>query len=101
LISDERPGWANLTNTVTDPEQSRRFCLGCHIASDGVPGSQVVEGIVMNTIPSGEIEHGSTGTRGCFECHGGDYSSPTSSNVHNLSAFASGKDPTERERETE
>jgi hypothetical protein len=83
LISDERPGWANLTNTKTDPTQNRRFCLGCHIPSDGVPGSQVVEGIVMNTIPS-EVGHLSTDVRGCFECHGSDYSSSTSFNVHHL-----------------
>lgn len=81
LISDERPGWANLTNTRTDPEQNRRFCLGCHIASDGMPGSQVVEGIIMNTL-SDEESHGTTDPRGCFDCHGNDYSSPGSYNVH-------------------
>ncbi len=81
-LSDERPGWYNLTNTKTDPAQSRRFCLGCHISSDGVPGSQTVEGIIMNAIPN-EDGHASTDTRGCFECHGNDYSSPTSRNVHN------------------
>ncbi len=82
VISDERPGWYGLTDTKTDPVQSRRFCLGCHIPSDGIPGSQMVEGIVMNTIPN-ESGHLSTDTRGCFQCHGSDYSSPTSNNVHN------------------
>jgi hypothetical protein len=82
VISDERVGWNSLTNTKTDPAQSRRFCLGCHIPSDGIPGSQMVEGIVMNTIPD-EDGHASTDTRGCFQCHGADYSSPTSNNVHN------------------
>ena len=83
LISDERPGWSNLTNTKTDPEQSRRFCFGCHIPSDGIPGSQTVEGIVMNTLPNKKA-HEFADTRGCFECHGSDYSSATSKNVHNL-----------------
>ncbi len=82
VISDERDGWYGLTNTKTDPTQSRRFCLGCHIPSDGMPGSLIVEGIVMNTIPL-ENGHASTDTQGCFECHGADYSSPTSNNVHN------------------
>lgn len=82
LISDERPGWSNLTDTKTDPAQSRRFCLGCHIPSDGVPGSITVEGIIMNAIPN-EDGHLSTDARGCFECHGADYASPQSNNVHN------------------
>jgi len=82
LISDERPGWANLTNTLVDPGQNRQFCLGCHIPSDGFPGSQVVAGIVMNTL-SDEAPHGSTSFQGCFECHGADYSTSTSNNVHN------------------
>ena len=81
LISDERPGWANLTDTKTDPAQSRLFCLGCHIPSDGAPGSRQVEGIVMNAIPDRE-GHQSTSFQGCFECHGSDYSSPNSENVH-------------------
>jgi hypothetical protein len=36
----------------------------------------------MNTIPN-EDGHASTDMQGCFECHGADYSSPTSNNVHN------------------
>lgn len=82
LLSDERPGWSNLTDTKNDPIQSRRFCLGCHIVSDGVPGSNIVEGIVMNTLPP-EDGHQAADFRGCFECHGSDYSSSTSFNVHN------------------
>lgn len=84
LISDQRPGWNGLTATKTDPEQSRRFCLGCHIASDGLPGSITVEGIVMNTLPE-KGDHQSSATRGCFECHGADYSGPNSYNVHHPS----------------
>lgn len=80
-LSDQRPGWKGLTDTRNDPAQSRAFCLGCHIPADGVPGSITVDGIVMNTLPD-EDEHRSNRTEGCFECHGSDYSSPTSSNVH-------------------
>ena len=82
LISDSRPGWANLTNTLGDPNQSRRFCLGCHIASDGIMGSQTVNGIVMNTI-SDRDGHRSMEWTGCYECHGADYTGSTSRNVHN------------------
>ncbi|MFN0152457.1 MAG: hypothetical protein ACKVU1_17260 [bacterium] len=84
LISDQRPGWSGLTNTLDDAAQARRFCLGCHIPSDGIPGSQTVEGIVMNTLPD-EDEHMSTATESCHDCHGRDYSSPTGKNVHNPS----------------
>jgi cytochrome c553 len=82
LISDERPGWANLSATKKDPVNNRRFCLGCHIPADGVAGSQTVEGIVMNTM-SNLPEHNFLSIAGCFECHGSDYASPTSNNVHN------------------
>jgi hypothetical protein len=82
LISDQRPGWANLSATKRDPVQNRRFCLGCHIPTDGVAGSQTVEGIVMNTL-SDLPEHYTLSVAGCFQCHGNDYSSPTSNNVHN------------------
>jgi len=81
LLSDQRPGWQGLTNTRTDWEQNRRFCLGCHIPSDGVPGSIQVGGIVMNALPL-QGPHNSIAHRGCFECHGNDYSEPTSFNVH-------------------
>ena len=81
-LSDQRPGWSGLTATQSDPEQSRRFCFGCHVPADGVPGSQVVEGIVMNTLSDLE-PHRSTAVQGCFECHGNDYSGPTALNVHN------------------
>lgn len=81
LISDERPGWDNLTDTLADPIQNRRFCLGCHIDSDGIPGSNVVNGIVMNTL-SAVPGHQSVDMEGCGTCHGDDYSSSTSFNVH-------------------
>jgi hypothetical protein len=82
LISDERDGWYGLTHTKDDPAQSRRFCLGCHIPSDGVAGSLTVEGIVMNAIPD-RPGHRGTDTQGCFQCHGAAYSSSQSFNVHN------------------
>jgi predicted CXXCH cytochrome family protein len=90
LISDQRPEWSGLDNTLKDAAQGRRFCLGCHIPSDGTPGSQTVEGIVMNTIPDETPEHRSTGTRNCNDCHGNDYSGPTAHNVHNPSEGESG-----------
>jgi nitrate reductase cytochrome c-type subunit len=83
-LSDQRPGWKGLTATRTDRAQSRRFCLGCHIPSNGTPGSISVEGILMNRLPN-ESAHRSTATEGCFECHGADYSTPTGFNVHHPS----------------
>jgi hypothetical protein len=82
VISDQRPGWSGLTDTINDAEQCRRFCLGCHIPSDGVAGTQEVEGILMNTLSS-RGPHVSTSSRSCYDCHGRDYSSPTGFNVHN------------------
>jgi hypothetical protein len=82
LISDQRTDWSGLTETLDDPFQARLFCLGCHIASDGIPGSQSVEGIVMNAI-SDRPAHLSTAIESCHDCHGRDYSSATGRNVHN------------------
>ncbi len=81
LISDERPDWSGLTDTLDDPGQSRRFCLGCHISSDGEAGSRSVEGIIMNTISSRKGHLSSSGAS-CHTCHGGDYSTSNSFNVH-------------------
>ena len=89
LLSDQRPGWSGLTNTRTDPDQSRRFCLGCHIPADGVPGSITVGGIVMNTL-SHRGGHQSFHIQGCFQCHGADYSDPQSFNVHHPASDGSG-----------
>ncbi len=90
LISDQRDGWSGLTDTLNDPQQTRRFCFGCHIPADGVPGSRSVEGIIMNTIPSEVQEHYSGREASCYDCHGRDYSSSNSLNVHH---------PSEGERE--
>ena len=84
LISDQRIDWSGLDRTLADPAQARRFCLGCHIPSDGIPGTQDVEGIVMNTL-SPVQGHDSAALQGCYDCHGSDYSSPTAYNVHNPS----------------
>ncbi len=82
VLSDERLGWSGLNDTLNDPDQSRRFCLGCHIAADGIPGSQTVEGIVMNAISDREA-HRTSATQSCHDCHGRDYSGPQARNVHN------------------
>lgn len=82
LISDQRTNWSGLTSTLTDAAQCRKFCLGCHIPSDGIPGTQSVEGIVMNTLPD-EGPHRFNSAKSCYDCHGRDYSSPTGNNVHN------------------
>ena len=85
LISDQRPEWSGLTETLNDPEQNRRFCFGCHIPADGVPGSQSVQGIIMNSLPDGPADHYTSSMTSCYDCHGRDYGGPTSSNVHNPS----------------
>ena len=82
LLSDQRPEWSGLTATLTDSLQCRAFCFGCHIPSDGIPGTREVEGIVMNTIPNVE-GHASSSMQSCYDCHGRDYSGPESHNVHN------------------
>jgi 5-methylcytosine-specific restriction endonuclease McrA/cytochrome c553 len=82
LISDQRPGWSGLNNTLNDAGQARRFCLGCHIPADGIPGTQTVAGIVMNTL-SDEEAHRSTALESCYDCHGRDYSNAAGHNVHN------------------
>ena len=82
LLSDQRPGWSGLDDTLNDAAQARRFCLGCHIPSDGIPGAQTVQGIVMNTLPD-EGGHLLADQKSCYDCHGRDYSSPAAHNVHN------------------
>jgi hypothetical protein len=101
LISDERPEWSGLEATRTDPAQARNFCFACHIPADGIPGSQVVEGIVMNSI-SMRPGHASSDLQSCHDCHGRDYSGPTAHNVHNPASgadaggFDAGFDPWRR-----
>jgi hypothetical protein len=52
------------------------------VPSDGIAGSEVVRGIVMNSLPDQGADHASTGTQSCYACHGSDYASPTGFNVH-------------------
>jgi cytochrome c553 len=82
LISDQRPDWYDLTDTMNDIPQVRRFCFGCHIPSDGIPGTREVEGIVMNTITD-RPGHRYTSIQSCYQCHGNEYTGPRSHNVHN------------------
>lgn len=84
VLSDQRLGWSGLTDPRLNAEQNRRFCFGCHIASDGIPGSQTIEGIVMNAISDREA-HKSSSLTACYDCHGRDYSTATSYNVHHPS----------------
>jgi hypothetical protein len=82
LISDQRPGWYGLTDIRNDSVQVRRFCFGCHKSSDGVGGG-TVEGITLPALPLEVADHSSQATSHCYDCHGRDYSSSTSYNVHN------------------
>ena len=90
LLSDQRSGWYGLTDIKNSNEQVRRFCFGCHPSSDGV-GSGAVEGVLLNALPPDPPAHrdalspeeNSDTTFHCYHCHGQDYGSPTSHNVHN------------------
>jgi len=83
LLNDAIPGWSGITDPLNVAEQGRRVCFGCHIPSDGVPGSRVVLGIVMNTIPN-KMPHRSSNRRNCMDVHGNFYGSSTSHNIHNV-----------------
>jgi len=82
LLSDQRPGWYGLTDIKNNVEQVRRFCFGCHRSSDGMGGG-TVEGMTLGTLPSDESAHQYGSVQHCYDCHGRDYASPTSRNVHN------------------
>ncbi len=82
LISDQRTGWYGLTNIKNNNEQVRRFCFGCHRSSDGI-GGETVEGILPEPLPTVNNVHQFADATHCYDCHGRDYSSPTSNNVHN------------------
>lgn len=89
LLSDQRSGWYGLTDLRNDSVQVRRFCLGCHKTSDGTGGG-VVEGVTLQALPSSVPDHSSQATSHCYDCHGRDYSSSTSNNVHNPLVEAAG-----------
>jgi hypothetical protein len=91
LLSDQRPFWGNLTDTLNDAAQCRKFCFGCHIPSnqtqtDPTYGNRYVEGITMAPIPNTVTEHAAADTTSCYGCHGSDYTTPTSRNVHHPNA---------------
>ncbi len=83
MLNDGRPGWSGLTDPRGNAQDSRTICFGCHIPSDGVPGSRVVMGIVMNTIPD-KGPHRMSSARSCAEVHGSLYDTPSSVNIHNI-----------------
>ena len=83
LLSDQRPGWYGLTNIRTDNSQVRRYCFGCHPSADGVEPGGEVEGMILSPLPNNTPAHDALGSVHCYDCHGRDYSSPTSHNVHN------------------
>lgn len=90
LLSDQRPGWYGLTDIKNDNLQVRRFCFGCHTSSEG-RGGGTVEGMTPGTLPSDVSAHRNDllpeeeddPALHCYACHGRDYSSATSHNVHN------------------
>jgi len=82
LLSDQRPGWYGLTDIKNDGTQVRRFCFGCHQSSDGIGGG-TVEGVTLPALPVSVPDHSSLATSHCYRCHGRDYTSPESRNVHN------------------
>lgn len=82
LLSDQRPGWYGLTDIRNDASQVRRFCFGCHPSSDGIGGG-TVEGLAPEPLPYDVPAHAGNAADHCYDCHGRDYSSPTSHNVHN------------------
>ena len=82
LLSDQRPGWYGLDSIKTSSAQARRFCFGCHKSSDGLYGG-VVEGLTLSPLPNDVAEHSASGQAHCYDCHGRDYSSSTSFNIHN------------------
>ncbi len=83
VLNDARPGWDGILDPTGSALDSRAVCFGCHIPSDGVPGSRVVMGIVMNTIPS-KGAHKTSAAQNCAKTHGDLYDTPTSINIHNI-----------------
>ncbi len=92
LLSDQRPGWYGLTDIRSDNAQVRRFCFGCHVSSDGQGGGQI-EGLTLVQLPTHPAPHQYVHPKHCYDCHGRDYSSSTSHNVHNPNPDASGVQP--------
>lgn len=82
LLSDQRPGWFSLTDIQNDNAQVRRFCFGCHKSSD-LQGGGTVEGMALPPLPSTPAAHEFNHVKHCYDCHGRDYSTSNSRNIHN------------------
>lgn len=82
LLSDQRSGWYDLTEIRNDNAQVRRFCFGCHQSSEGFGGGRIGD-YTPDRLPTGPAAHRFSDSTHCYDCHGRDYSSPTSHNVHN------------------
>jgi len=85
LLSDQRAGWSGLDSIKTSSSQARRFCFGCHRSSDG-QGGGTVEGVTLSPLPGDVQEHSFNDPAHCYDCHGRDYSSITSNNIHHPTA---------------
>lgn len=90
LLSDQRPGWYGLNDIKNDNAQVRRFCFGCHPPTDQTMPVDPVEGLTLNPLPPMVDAHRADHPQHCYDCHGRDYSSPTSNNVHNPAAGSGG-----------
>ncbi|MGA1791048.1 MAG: Ig-like domain-containing protein, partial [bacterium] len=103
LISDQRPQWNGIIDTLTSASKCRTFCFGCHIPSDDPncslysDGCPEVDGIQMAPIPvrpgANSPHEGGSNTH-CGNCHGREYDATSSAspafNVHNPRAAPKG-----------
>lgn len=105
-------------DTTAGAEAVRQFCLSCHVTSDllgwdsvgeayaSVPATAAVAGLLRNGGSSGSgpgggknwlrlkavSGHKSTdASASCYDCHGDDYGSSDSSNVHSPNVYAEGQ----------
>jgi len=99
LISDQRPQWNGIVDTLSSASKCRSFCFGCHVPSDDPncslysdpAGCPEVDGIIMKAIPvlpgENKSRHEASGDMHCENCHGRNYDATTSAspafNVHN------------------
>jgi predicted CXXCH cytochrome family protein len=90
---------------TTTAEGVRRFCFTCHSTSDTVKGWSTAGAGSFVAVAGRSVEglprdgallrlppvdgHGETDTSSCYACHGEDYSTPDSNNVHNPGPGAS------------
>lgn len=99
LLSDQRPQWNGLVDTVTSASKCRTFCFGCHIPSDdpncslyssGCPEVDGIQMVPIPALPGAQSSHKANGSTHCGNCHGRNYDATTSAspafNVHNPKA---------------